>query len=71
MTNVTPRSEIVIPDVAEFYTHSKTARRDAEIARAAYLHGMLGSGFRKVRMVLRRWAEVLHFAQKMNQDARS
>lgn len=71
MTNVTPRSDIVIPDVAEFYTHSKVARREAEIARAAYLHGMFASAFRKVRTVLRRWAEILHFAPKVNQDARS
>ena len=70
MTNTTHRSEIVLPDFAEFYTASRAVRRNAEVARAVYLHDMIGNAFRKVGTVLRRWADVLNFAQRMNQDAR-
>lgn len=70
MTNTTQRSEIVLPDFTEFYTSSRTVRRNAEVARAVYLHDMFGHAFRRIGVVLRRWADVLNFAQRMNQDAR-
>ncbi len=70
MTSKTTRSDMSLPDVSEFYTHSKTVRREAEIARAIYLHEMFGMAFRKVRTMLRRWADVFSTAQRMNSDAR-
>ena len=70
MSTRSTRSDIVLPDASEFYTHSKAIRRDAEVARAIYLHNMVGAGFRKIGSALRRAGDLLHFAQRMNQDAR-
>jgi hypothetical protein len=70
MTRKTLRSDMPLPDVSEFYTHSKTVRREAEIARAIYLHEMFGAAFRKVRSVFRRWTDLFGTAQRLNSDAR-
>lgn len=70
MTKRTIRSDIVLPDASEFYTSSKMIRRDAEIARAIYLHDMFATGFRKIGSAFRRASDLFSFAQRMNQDAR-
>ena len=70
MTSKTHRTEIALPDISDFCTHSKVVRRQAEVARAIYLHEMFGAAFRKARTVLRRWANIFSFAQRMNGDAR-
>ena len=70
MSTRTIRSDIALPDASEFYTHSKTIRRNAEVARAVYLHNMVGAGFRKIGSAFRRAADLVNYAQRMNQDAR-
>lgn len=70
MTTRTIRSDIALPDASEFYTSSKQIRRDAEIARAIYLHDMFAVAFRKIGSVFRRAGDLVSFAQRMNQDAR-
>ena len=70
MPDRTSHTEIEMPDVADFYTHSRAVRREAEIARSLYFCKMVSHVARKIADSFRNFGDVLGFTQRMNQNAR-
>jgi hypothetical protein len=70
MTDKTTRTEIEMPDVADFYTHSRAVRREAEIARSLYFAKMVNYIAAKIAHTFRSLSDVLSFTQRMNQNVR-
>lgn len=70
MPEKTNRTEIEMPDVADFYTHSRAVRREAEIARSLYFGKMVSHVAGKIGHAVRSFGDVLSFTQRINQNVR-
>lgn len=68
MNDNATRTQIEMPDVADFYTHSRGVRREAEIARSLYVAKMVSYLATKIGHAFRSLGDILSFRQRMNQN---
>ena len=70
MSEKTNSTEIEMPDIADFFTHSRAVRREAEIARSLYFSKLVSHIARKIGYSFRNLGDLLSFTQRMNQNVR-